>query len=233
MLFPRFQRFSRWAIVLAAAAVTGSVLVHGPARRDPALARTYLAEAASVFAQAKTADVGELVTAFPHAYYPEDSWADDMEFGATQLALAARALRDPRSQDWARAATHWAKVYLTSGDTDTLNVYNTSALGHYDLAKLLRSGVPGAEVTEREVVADLRRQLQSGVDSAASSPFRTAASVEQFDVATRSFGFAATARLYRDLTGDRRYDAFGVQQRNFTLGANAWGTSLVIGVGET
>ncbi|MBB5955397.1 hypothetical protein FHS29_001978 [Saccharothrix tamanrassetensis] len=202
------------------------------ARRDPRSARSHLDQAASLFASAKTTDVGELVTAFPHAYYPEDSWADDMEFGATQLALAGKALRDPRATGWARAATHWAAVHLASGDTDTLNVYNTSALGHYDLVRLLRAGIPGAEVTEAQLVGDLRRQLQSGVDSAASSPFRTAASVSSFDVATRSFGFAATARLYRALTRDRSFDAFGVRQRNFTLGANAWGTTLVVGVGS-
>ncbi|MBW4716567.1 glycoside hydrolase family 9 protein [Saccharothrix obliqua] len=202
------------------------------ARHDPRLARAHLERAASLFALAKTEGVGELVTAFPHAYYPEDSWADDMEFGATQLALAGRALHDPRAAGWARAATHWAAVYLKSGDTDTLNVYNTSALGHYDLVRLLRAGVPGAEVTEAQVLGDLRRQLRSGVDAAARSPFRTAADVAAFDVATRSFGFAATARLHRELTGDRSYDAFGVGQRNFALGANAWGTTLVVGVGS-
>ncbi|CCH34471.1 glycoside hydrolase family 9 protein [Actinosynnema sp. NPDC047251] len=202
------------------------------ARRDPKLARDHLEQAASLFALAKTTDVGELVSAFPHAYYPEDSWADDLEFGATQLALAGKALGDSRATGWARAATHWAKVYLASGDADTLNVYNTSALGHYDLVKLLRAGIPGAEVTEAQVVGDLRRQLQTGVDSAARSPFRTAADVAAFDAATRSFGFAATARLFRDLTGDKSFDAFGVRQRNFTLGANAWGTTLVVGVGS-
>ncbi|MEV0680334.1 glycoside hydrolase family 9 protein [Actinosynnema sp. NPDC050436] len=202
------------------------------ARRDPSLARSYLEQAASLFALAKTTDVGELVSAFPHAYYPESSWSDDLEFGATQLALAGKALADPRAPGWAKAATHWAKVYLTSGDTDTLNVYNTSALGHYDLVELLRAGIPGAEVTEAQVIGDLRRQLQSGVDSAARSPFRTAADVAAFDAATRSFGFAATARLFRDLTGDKSFDAFGARQRNFTLGANAWGTTLVVGVGS-
>jgi endoglucanase len=44
-------------------------------------------------------------------------------------------------------------------------------------------------------------------------------------------GFAATAWLYRRLTGDRAYDAFGTQQRNWALGANAWGTTFVIGEG--
>ena len=39
--------------------------------------------------------VGELVTAFPHAYYPEDSWADDMEFGGAELARAGRHWATP------------------------------------------------------------------------------------------------------------------------------------------
>ena len=53
---------------VAAAFALGAQLA---ASRDPRLARDYLAEAASVFAHAKTTDVGELITAFPHAYYPE------------------------------------------------------------------------------------------------------------------------------------------------------------------
>jgi hypothetical protein len=42
-----------------------------------------------------------------------------------------------------------------------------------------------------------------------------------------------TARLYQRVTGDSRYAAFGAQQRDCTLGANAWGVSLVVGVGTT
>lgn len=190
--------------VAAAFALGAQVQAH----RDPRLARHYLAEAAAVFAQAKTADVGELVTAFPHAYYPESSWEDDLELGATQLALAARALHDPRADGWAREAAKWAKAYIGSG-------------------------VPGAALGVRDLAADLRRQLDSGVEAAKRSPFGTAVDVTGFDAASKSFGFAATARLYQRVTGDTRYAAFGARQRNFTLGANAWGVSLVVGVGST
>jgi hypothetical protein len=200
---------------------------------DRAKARKYLSEAASVFAAAKTSDVGELVTAYPHAYYPEDSWADDMELGATQLALAGAKLGDLRYFAWARQATHWAKEYLASDSKDMLNLYDTSALAHAELVKLLRHGVFGPEVTEKQIIADLRRQLEIGTTRAAASPFRTGVNITSFDAASRSFGFAATARLYRQLTGDRSFDAFGVQQRNFALGSNAWGISLVVGVGAT
>nr|WP_239071416.1 glycoside hydrolase family 9 protein [Amycolatopsis sp. SID8362] len=215
--------------VAAAFALGAQVYAH----RDPRLARHYLTEAAAVFGQAKTSGVGELVTAFPHAYYPESSWEDDLELGATQLALAARALKDPRANGWARDAAKWAKAYIGSGDTSTLNLYDTSALAHADLAGLLRTGVPGAALGVRELAADLRRQLDSGVDAATKSPFRTAVAVTDFDAASKSFGFAATARLYQRVTGDTRYAAFGAQQRDFTLGANAWGVSLVVGVGST
>ncbi|MFB9907961.1 glycoside hydrolase family 9 protein [Allokutzneria oryzae] len=205
------------------------------ARKNPALARKYLDEGASILAQAQTENVDpdKLVTALPRAFYPESSWMDDMELGAAELAAAGRALRDPRAADWARAATKWAKSYIASGETDTLNLYNTSALAHASLVRLLRGGsVPGAEVTERDLTDHIRKQLQSGVDSAAKSPFGTAASITSFDAAPRSFGFASTAQLYRSLTGDRRFDAFGTRQRGFALGTNAWGVSLLIGAGD-
>jgi endoglucanase len=215
---------------VAAAFALGAQLFAGSDRR---LARHYLSEAASIFAHAKTVDVGELVTAFPHAYYPEDSWQDDMELGATELAHAARALGDPRASGWARQATHWAKEYIALDSGESLNLYDTSALAHFDLIKLLRSTwVPGAELGQAELIGDLRRQLTEGVQAAAGSPFGTAVDVTNFDAATRSFGFAAVARLYERATGDRRFAAFGVQQRNFALGANAWGISLVVGVGS-
>lgn len=216
---------------VAAAFALGAQL---EAPRNPRLARYYLSEAASVFAQAKTTDVGELVTAFPHAYYPESSWADDMELGATELALAGRLLGDARARGWARQATHWAREYIASDAGESLNLYDTSALAHADLIRLLRTGAeaPGAEVVPA-LIADLRRQLTDGAEAAARSPFGTAVDVTNFDAATRSFGFAATARLYERATGDRRFAAFGAQQRNFALGANAWGVSLVVGVGST
>jgi hypothetical protein len=173
------------------------------------------------------------VTAFPHAYYPEDSWQDDMEFGAVELALAARRLHDRRAAGWLRAATHWARAYLRSEDRDALNLYDTSALAHADLVRALRRSRPGSgfEVSAGDLVADLRRQLESGAEPARAEPFASAVDVTDFDAATRTFGFAATARIYRRLTGSRAYDAFGTSQRNWALGANAWGTSFVIGEG--
>ncbi|WP_312877872.1 glycoside hydrolase family 9 protein [Lentzea indica] len=92
--------------------------------------------------------------------------------------------------------------------------------------------MPGAEVTEAQIVGDLQRQLQQGADASKNSPFRTAANVETWDVGSRTFGFITTAALYRKLTGDKKYETFGTQQRGFALGTNAWGTTLIVGVGS-
>jgi endoglucanase len=126
------------------------------AASDRRRARALLRAAASVFAMARTTGVGELVTAYPHAYYPEDSWQDDMEFGAVELALAARRLHDRREAGWLRAATHWARRYLGSEHRDALNLYDTSALAHADLVRALRRSRPGSgfEVSVDDLVAD-------------------------------------------------------------------------------
>jgi len=202
-------------------------------RGDWSAAAHWMSQATSVYAQAKTTNLGELVTAFPHAFYPEDSWADDMEYGAAELARAGRLMNDPRTDAWVHDAAHWAAVYLASDSRDTLNLYDTSALAHTELIRAMRAGFFGpVEVSEKQLVADLKRQLDAGVTAAAGSPFGQAVNVADFDAATRSFGFAATARLYQQITGDARYAAFGTHQRDFALGANAWGASMMIGEGS-
>ncbi|MEV0411440.1 glycoside hydrolase family 9 protein [Streptomyces sp. NPDC050448] len=203
------------------------------ATADPSRARAELDKAAHLYALADTAPKGPLVTAFPHGFYPESSWQDDMEFGAAELALAGRALGDGRTADWIRQAGHWAGQYLASDGLGTLGLGDVSALAHADLAALLEPGTPYTEVTRDALVADLGRQLDEGRSRAARDPFRAGAVTTDFDSVPHTFGLAATARLYHRVTGDPRYEAFATQQRNWALGANAWGSSFVIGAGTT
>ncbi|MFF3201298.1 glycoside hydrolase family 9 protein [Streptomyces sp. NPDC002962] len=203
------------------------------AAAEPEKARAWLDKAAAVYDLADTGhDPDEqLVTAFPGAFYPEDSWQDDMEFGGAELALAARELGDGRESDWADAAAGWAGDYLDSDVKGTLNVADVSALAHVDLAAVLdgtRTNGIGAE----ELYADLRRQLDDGVARAGHDPFGAGAVYDDFDAVPHTFGLVATARLYAGATGDTRYAAFAGRQRGWALGANAWGTSFVIGAGE-
>jgi hypothetical protein len=197
------------------------------ARTSPALARRHLQTAAEIYAQAQTTDVTQLVTSLPFAFYPESAWRDDMELGAAELALAAQKLRDPRAGQWVRAALHWSGEYLKhEAGGDTLNLYDVSALAHADLIRASRS------VDIAALKNDLRAQLEIGVARAVKDPFGAGAQYDNFDAVPHAFGLAATARLYRMATGDRRYDAFGASQLNWNFGANAWGVSFMVGVGE-
>ena len=207
------------------------------ARARPARARAELETASQVFAAAKTARVepGDIVTALPHAFYPESSWRDDLELGAAELALAGQALGDPRSAAWLRAGSRWARAYLAAeaGD-DTFNLYDTSALAHADLVRAIRAaGRPGGlALGEGKLLADLRAQLRRGEARAAHDPFGAAAVYDDFDAAPHTFGLVATAELYRSLSGDRRFAGFATHQRDWALGANPWGASLMIGAGR-
>ena len=52
-----------------------------------------------------------------------------------------------------------------------------------------------------------------------------------WDASSHAFGIAVIAGLYDDLSGTDTYRDFELQQLNWALGENAWGTSFVIGAG--
>ncbi len=208
------------------------------ARTRPALARAELEQAAGAFSAAKTTGVRprDVVTALPHAFYPESSWRDDLELAGAELALAGEALHDARARTWLQASAHWAREYLAhEAGEDTLNLYDTGALAHADLIRAIRAthDTPGLEVGEDRLLRDLRAQLDLGARRAAHDPLRSGVRYDDFDAAPHAFGLAATARLYRALTHDTTYDAFATAQRNWALGGNPWGVSLMVGVGRT
>ena len=197
-------------------------------------ARADLATAARIYAMAKTAHVGELATGLPHAFYPEDAWHDDMELGGAELALAARRLGDPRERTWLAQAAGWAGQYIAhDSGGDTFNLYDVSALAHADLVRAMRGRVLRVKspVTPPRLVANLKAQLAVAAKRAAADPFHAGVVYDDFDSVPHAFGLVATARLYREASGDRRYDAFATAQRDWVFGANAWGTSFMVGEG--
>jgi hypothetical protein len=197
---------------------------------DPRRARTDLATAARIYAMAKTTHVGELDTGLPHAFYPEDAWHDDMELGGAELALAAQRLGDPRAGSWLAQASRWAGQYIAhDSGKDTFNLYDVGALAHADLVRAIRAGHTRRGTDA--LIADLRAQLETGAKRAAADPFGAGAVYTDFDSVPHSFGLVATARLYRAVSGDRRYEAFATGQRDWAFGANAWGTSFMVGEG--
>src|SRR3984885_6555989 len=137
----------------------GAQLARGAsAQRD-----LYLAP--SVYADAKTTDVGQLLTAYPDDYYPGTEWKSDMLWGAAEIALADEAHGVPRPvlrKDLAVAA-RWAKAYIAQGHpvgSDTLNLYDNGAVGEAELLTAMRHSGLRPAISPRLLVNDLGAQLQ-------------------------------------------------------------------------
>ena len=200
----------------------------------PTLARGELATAADLFSKAKTRSVGpaDVVTAFPHAFYPESAWQDDLALAGAELALAGRALRDPRAAGWLRQGLGWSQAYLRDvREKDTLNLYDVGTLADAELVRAAR--LLHEEGRIATLLDDLRSRLEQAAARSSRDPFGAAVNYDDFDAASHAFGLVATEGLYRQLTGDRSHAGLATAQRDWALGANAWGASLMIGVGTT
>jgi hypothetical protein len=205
-------------------------------RAGRARAEHLLALARGVFAMAKTSHIGQLVTAYPHDYYPGSQWKSDMLWGASEITLAEELLHAPRRQIQAAydVAQRWAEAYLAQGHPvggDTLNLYDTGAIAE---AEFLQAGSHmWSGIRPGTIQADLARQLQVGEDWARHDPFELGTDMGPSDAAPHAFGLYITNELYQRYGGSDKYQAFAQQQLNYALGGNPWGTTFVVGAGST
>jgi endoglucanase len=209
---------------------------------DSALADRCLLAGRHVYELADTDPSGPLLTFSPFDFYPETEWASDLELGAVELSLATAQAPAPPNTPQADAgfyleqAAHWAREYVDGTELgDTLNLYDVSALAHAELADAIAAaGSPtGLEIDRAALLADLRRQLAGAVELASNDPFGFGYPYAAYDGTSHAQGLAITAMRYERLTGDDAFATFGRHQLDVVLGANAWGTSFIVGAGST
>jgi len=199
---------------------------------DPASAAHLMSLARSVYAMAKTTNVGQLVTVFPHDFYPATQWKSDMLWGAAEIALADEAAGAPAARVRAdlAAAGRWARAYIAQGHDDTFNLYDTGAVAEAELIQAMRQA--GAyPVSPATLLADMAAQLRAGQAQAKGDPFALGSQLGDSDASPHAFGLYITDALYQKYGGSHRFTSFAQQQLNFALGANGWGTSFVVGAG--
>jgi endoglucanase len=209
--------------------------VEGAGGSDPGQAQHLLSLARSVYAMAKTTDVGQLVTVFPHDFYPATQWKSDMLWGAAEIALADEATGAPAARVHADLATaaRWARAYIAQGHDDTFNLYDTGAVAEAELIQAMRQA--GAfPISPATLLADMAAQLRAGQAQAKGDPFALGSELGNSDASPHAFGLYITNALYRKYGGSDpsgQFTSFAQQQLNFALGANGWGTSFVVGAG--
>jgi len=227
----------------------------------PALASRCLRNAEAIFALADTSYAdpapsvnggtctsGCLLTILPFDGYPETVWDDDMELGATELYFALRSAGDCRDLPpglpetdplyYLRQAALFAKNYITkiydTGNTDTLNLYDVSGLAHFELYRALRiAGNPsGLAVSESDIRDQFLKQVDDAITQAQSDAWGFG-DVWNSDTTSHGAGISVMASEAYDLTHSRIYDTYSQRWLANILGANAWGSSFIVGDGST
>ncbi len=212
-------------------ALGAQVKAHG----DPVGAREMLALARSVYAAAATTSVGAITTTFPHDYYPGTEWKSDMAWGAAELALADEATGASGAQVHAdlSMAARWTRAYLAQRGRDTFNLYDNGAVAESELLQAMHEAGGTPVLAPSTVLTDMAAQLRTGEAAAKGDPFGLGTQLGASDASPHAFGLYITDALYEKYGGSSRYRAFAQQQLNFALGANAWGSSFVVGAGST
>jgi endoglucanase len=134
-------------------------------------------------------------------------------------------------------AAHWANAYITGPNdaTDTLNLYDVTGFAHFDFYRALTlAGNPsGLETTRAALLADLKKQLDRAVAQGNTDAFGFGFPWNVYDTTSHGAGLSVMAAEYGFLTGTNIYAANAHRWLANILGANAWGTSLIVGNGTT
>jgi endoglucanase len=211
----------------------------------PQYADSCLMAAEQIFDLADTSPKGNLLTTAPFDFYGETEWRDDLELGATELyfalASADRALPPSLHHSdalfYLRSAARWAHAYITGPNDagDTLNLYDVSGLAHFELFRAIAdAGHPAnLQVSQRDLVNDLRKELENALTQGSIDPFGFGFPWDVYDTATHGAGLSVMAREYALLTKSTTFDTYSRRWSGNILGANAWGSSFIVGDGET
>ncbi len=155
-------------------------------------------------------------------FYEEDNWVDDMELAATQLSTivapsqiideAAAFGRQEPTTPWMGADT--ARHYQW---------YPFVNLGHYFLAK---------NTNQQAYSTEFKQYLESGIEKVfqrgKNNPFLNGV---PFVWCSNNYvsGLITQLVLYRKLTNSTKYLEMEAAMRDWLLGCNPWGTSMICG----
>ncbi len=209
---------------------------------DPAYANRCLRMAEHIYDLADTSPGRELLTTSPHDFYGESEWRDDMELGATELYLATRSPnlpeglphRDPAL--YLKAAAEWASAYVHAEKdaAHILGLGDVGVLSHFELYRAIAlAGSPGGlAVAPTDLLQDMKNKLDKATAVAGKDPFGFGVAWGAGDTPTHGAALAVMANAYDSLTKSRTYETYTRGWIANILGANAWGTSLIVGDGS-
>jgi endoglucanase len=157
-------------------------------------------------------------------FYEEDNWKDDMQLAAVALHESGIAAdRDLLQYARQLAADEPITPWLGADTALHYQWYPFINVGHYELAKTLRGK------QRRAVVEYYRQGIERVWQKAQSNAFyRGVPFIWCSNNLTTSL--AIQCYWYRQLSGDRRYEALEQACFDWLFGVNIWGSSFVYGL---
>ncbi len=191
---------------------------------DPVFAETMAAKAVDAFEFAQT-DPGATQTACnvsPY-FYEEDNYVDDMQLAAWELYSLTG------ENSYLSQADYWGTLepftpWIEKDTARHYQYYPFVNLGHANL------GESGTEYSQK-YLDFMRKGLELIYRRDQNDVFQVKI---PFVWCSNNYVSAALTqcRLYREATGDTRYDQMEAAMRDWLFGCNPWGTSMICGLPE-
>ncbi len=192
---------------------------------DPPYAETLRAKALSAYAYGLRKPGNTQTACYTSPYfYEEDNWVDDMELAAVQLYnLTKNKKLLTEAYEYARQEkqTPWMK----SDTASHYQWYPFINVGHFELAQAATGK------TRKDVIGFYRDGIDMVWQKAKKNAFYRGVPYIWCSNNLQT-SFAIQCYWYRRLTGDETYLELEQAAFDFLMGANPWGTSMIVGYPE-
>ena len=157
-------------------------------------------------------------------YYEEDNWSDDMQLAAAEIYNATKDnkyLKDAVEYGRLEPVSPW----MGADSAKHYQWYPFINLGHYQLTQ------QPVERIGKEFARNMRSGLQRVADRAEDNAFMNGI---PFIWCSNNLTVAmiTQAMLYRQVTGDNRFQEMETALRDWLFGVNPWGKCMIVGLPE-
>jgi len=193
--------------------------------KDPDFANKCLNAAQSLYELGKNNEGFQQGNSYGAPYrYNEDTWADDMEWGAAEL------FKTTGDSSYLREAKIYARLastvsWMPLDSADHYRYYPFINLGHFALFDQVDSDF-------RDTLALFYKDgIEFAAKRAVQNPFGVGV---PFIWCSNNLltSLITQVLLYEKMTSDMQYHKFMVEQRDWLFGRNPWGTSMFTGMPE-